>query len=147
MCVATSTTFKSHLQSDGVDSSISESDESDGRNCESSENSSKVVNCDFSNYLEKPEKFRTSKVRQSRCPSGFGPPKNWTPRFISASGFGPPGSISASRFLPPSADLDPLTKLSKNITIHNFLVESDNNSESRFLEKFFRKYVFKVGTF
>ena len=29
---------------------------------------------------------------------------------------------------------------------HNFLVESDNNSESRFLEKFFRKYVFKVGT-
>ena len=38
----------------------------------------------------------------------------------------------------PSAD-------NKNITI---LVESDNNSESRFLEKFFRKYVFKVvGTF
>ena len=43
MCVATSTTFKSHLRSDGVDSSISESDESDGRNCESSENSSKIV--------------------------------------------------------------------------------------------------------
>ena len=56
----------------------------------------------------------------NRCPSGFGP---------------------------PSADLDPLTKFSKNITIHNFLVESNNNSESRFLEKFFRKYVFKVGTF
>ena len=59
----------------------------------------------------------------------------------------PPQSISASGFGPPSADLDPLTKLSKNITIYNFLVESDNNSESRFLEKFFRKYVFKVGTF
>ena len=45
------------------------------------------------------------------------------------------------------ADLDPLTKLNKNITIHNFLVENDNNPESRFLEKFFRKHVFKVGTF
>ena len=56
----------------------------------------------------------------------------WTPRSISASGFGP-----------PSADLHPLTKLNKNITIHNFLVESDKNSESRFLEKFFRKYVLK----
>ena len=33
----------------------------------------------------------------------------------------PPRSISASGFGPPSADLDPLTKLSKNITIHNFL--------------------------
>ena len=33
------------------------------------------------------------------------------------------------------------------IFLHNFLVESDNNSESRFFEKFFRKYVFKVGTF
>ena len=32
-----------------------------------------------------------------------------------------PRSISASGFLPPSADLDPLTKLSKNITVHNFL--------------------------
>ena len=82
MCVATSTTFKSHLQSDGVNSSISESDESDGRNCESSENSSKVVNCDFSNYLEKPGKFRTSKVRQSRCPSGFGPPRIGPPVHI-----------------------------------------------------------------
>ena len=50
-------------------------------------------------------------------------------------------------FYPPSADLEPLTKLSKNIAIHNFLVESDNNLEIRFLEKFFRKYVFKVGTF
>ena len=47
----------------------------------------------------------------------------------------------------PLADLDPLTKFSKNITIYNFLVESDNNSESRFLEKCFRKYVFKVGIF
>ena len=53
---------------------------------------------------------------------------------------GPPGPYLL-------ADLDPLTKLSKNITIQNFLVESDNNSESRLLEKFFRKYVFKVGTF
>ena len=33
----------------------------------------------------------------------------------------PPGSISASGFLPPSADSDPLTKFSKNITIHCFL--------------------------
>ena len=33
------------------------------------------------------------------------------------------------------------------IFLHNFLVESDNNSESRFLDKFFRKCVFKVGTF
>ena len=32
------------------------------------------------------------------------------------------------------------------IFLHNFRVESDNNSERRFLEKFFRKYVFKVGT-
>ena len=40
---------------------------------------------------------------------------------LSASGFGPPGSISPSGFRPPYADFDPLTKLSKNITIHNFL--------------------------
>ena len=60
---------------------------------------------------------------------------------------GPPGPYPLADLDPPSADLDPLTKFSENITIHNFFVESDNNSESRFLEKFFRKYVFKVGTF
>ena len=43
MCVATSTTFESHLQSNGIDGSISESDESDGSNCESTKNSSKIV--------------------------------------------------------------------------------------------------------
>ena len=98
LCEATSATSKSHLQSDGVDGSISESDESGGRNCESSKNSLKIVTsviikcrevnvqvfhrrmilkcgCEikwrddyricrrnFSNCLEKPGKFRTSKV-------------------------------------------------------------------------------------
>ena len=33
----------------------------------------------------------------------------------------PPRAISSSGFGPASVDLDPLTKLSKNITIHNFL--------------------------
>ena len=40
------------------------------------------------------------------------PPRIWTPRSISASGFGPPWSKSASGYGPPFADLDPPTKLS-----------------------------------
>ena len=44
----------------------------------------------------------------------------------------PPGPYPLAHLDPLSADLDPLTKFSENITIHNFLVESDNNSESRF---------------
>ena len=86
------------------------------------------------------------------------PPRIGPPRSKSASGYGPPGpyplaDLDSPDPYPladldhPSADLDPLTKLSKNITMQNFLVESDNNSESRLLEKFFRKYVFEVGTF
>ena len=61
------------------------------------------------------------------------------------------GDLDPPRIGPPSADLDPLTNSVKTlpyiIFLHNFVVESDNNPESKFLEKFFRKYVFKVGTF
>ena len=35
--------YLSHLQSDGVDNSVSDSDESDGNNCQSFKNSSKIV--------------------------------------------------------------------------------------------------------
>ena len=47
-----------------------------------------------------------------RCHSGLGPPADWDPRSMSASGFGPPRSKSASGYGPPFADLDPPTKLS-----------------------------------
>ena len=39
-------------------------------------------------------------------PRGFGPPRIWTPRSRSASGFGPPGPN-------PLADMDPLSRIKK----------------------------------
>ena len=44
----------------------------------------------------------TSLGTQHRCPSGFGPPWIWTPRFKSASGYGSPGpNLLADLDLPP----------------------------------------------
>ena len=63
----------------------------------------------------------------------------------------PPGPYPLADLDPPQRIWTPLQNSVKTlpyiIFLHNFPVESDNNSESRFLEKFFRKYVFKVGIF
>ena len=61
---------------------------------------------------------------ECRCPSGCGPPgsnplADMDPQSKSESGYGPP----------PSADLDPPTKLSENIIL-NVLVKMDDNLRS-----------------
>ena len=48
------------------------------------------------------------------CPSGFGPPLELDPGPNLRADMDPPRPY-------PLADLDPSTKLNKNITIHNFL--------------------------
>ena len=54
----------------------------------------------------------------------------WTPRFKSTSGYGPPVQIRKRVWTPPpSADLDPPTKLSENIIL-NVLVKMDDTLRS-----------------
>ena len=61
-----------------------------------------------------------------------GVPAIWTPWSKSVSGYGLLRSKSASRFGPPSADLDPPppTKLSENIILTSVLVKMDNTLRS-----------------